>query len=118
MLAVLRTAYLDRRTRYFEEEAEILAEVVAEGMRARVFHVHDPSVTARSLVLATNALLPYSLSARELGSRKVVEAEAARIADLLLAGLEAPSAAHASAPRSRKHRTKIPTDTPTRETKP
>jgi AcrR family transcriptional regulator len=118
MLAVLRAAYLDRRSRYFAEEAQILAKVVAEGMRARAFRVHDAHATARALVVATNALLPYSLSARELGSRKVVEAEAARVADLLLAGLDAPSNAHASVPRTRKTRTKTPTDTPTRDNKP
>jgi AcrR family transcriptional regulator len=126
MLSHLRVAYLERRSRYFADEAKILAEVVAEGTRARVFHVHDPAAAARSLVVATNSLLPYSLSTRELGSRKLVESEALRVADLLLAGIEAPSSAHASAhapshtssSRSRKHKLKVQPDTPARESKP
>jgi AcrR family transcriptional regulator len=95
MLALLRTAYLERRSRYFAREAEVLARVIAEGARARTFHVHDAATSARTLVLATNALLPYSLSARELGSRRTVESEAARIADLVLAGLTAHPPRHA-----------------------
>jgi hypothetical protein len=38
-------------------------------------------------ILATNSLLPYSLTARELGKREDVKQKALRIADLLLAGL-------------------------------
>jgi AcrR family transcriptional regulator len=123
MLALLRTAYLERRSRYFADEAKILAEVLAEGTRARVFDIHDPAATARALVLATNALLPYSLSTRELGSRKVVEAEAARIAELLLSGLslagpKAPGSPHTTAARSRRQKAKIQTDNSTRDPKP
>jgi hypothetical protein len=92
-----------------------------------VFHVPDPAAAARSLVLATNALLPYSLSVRELGSRRVVESEAARIADLLLDGLASRSAAgsaradgasHTSAARSRRHKTKSDSHNSIREPKP
>jgi len=118
MLGHLRAAYLERRSRYFADEARILAAVVAEGVRARVFHVHDPAASARALVVATNSLLPYSLSARELGSRKLVEAEAARVGDLLLAGLENAGAVHAATARSRKHKSKPQTETPNRESKP
>ena len=38
---------------------------------------------------ATNALLPYSLSVRELGKRRIIETRAARVIDLLIAGLRA-----------------------------
>jgi hypothetical protein len=40
------------------------------------------------LLLATNALLPSALSARELGKRKDIQEKAARIGELLLAGLQ------------------------------
>lgn len=123
MLAVLRLAYLERRSRYFADEAKIFSEVIAEGTRTRIFHVQDAPATARALVLATNSLLPYSLSVRELGSRKTVEAEAARIADLLLAGLSlagtrTPGATHTPAAKSRRSKTKIQTDNSIRESKP
>ena len=47
----------------------------------------DPTATAEALLLATNSLLPYALSARELGRRADVEARVGRVADLLLFGL-------------------------------
>lgn len=40
-----------------------------------------------SLVIATNALLPYSLSVHELGQRAEIAQRAGSIADLLLRGL-------------------------------
>jgi hypothetical protein len=38
-------------------------------------------------LLATNSLLPYSLSTRELGERGDVEEKVSHIADLLLTGV-------------------------------
>jgi AcrR family transcriptional regulator len=95
MLASLRGAYLERRERYFAKEAKVLSRTVAEGVESGDFVAPDPLVCARTLVLATNSLLPYSLSPGELGSRRTIEKEAARLADLLLAGLGAGSRARA-----------------------
>src|SRR3712207_3759923 len=67
LLAALRPGLLARRRRHFEQEAELIAEVLREGRRAGVFEFADAAATARALLTATNALLPYSLSARELG---------------------------------------------------
>jgi AcrR family transcriptional regulator len=89
LLAALRPGLLARRRRHFEEEAEIIAEVLREGRRGGVFEFEDAAPTAHALLTATNALLPYSLSARELGRREDVEAEAARVVSLLLDGLVA-----------------------------
>jgi hypothetical protein len=61
--------------------------VLLEGRREGIFDFRDASATARTLLTATNALLPYSLSARELGSRAELESEAARVVEMLLAGL-------------------------------
>jgi AcrR family transcriptional regulator len=83
----LRPAYMARRARYFAEEAAIFAGVLARGQAAGAFAIDDPEVTAATLLLATNALLPSSLSTRELGERAEVEARAAGIAELLLKGL-------------------------------
>jgi len=100
MLASLRGAYLERRERYFAEEAKVLSRTVAEGAQAGEFAAADPLACARTLVLATNSLLPYSLSPSELGSRRTIEREAARLADLLLAGLGAGSRSRSRRPRT------------------
>jgi AcrR family transcriptional regulator len=87
LLAQLRPRLLERRRRYFEEESKIFAEVVREGKTAGVFEAKAPLQTASSLLDATNALLPYSLSAYELGERGDIEKKAKQVADLLLNGL-------------------------------
>lgn len=83
----LRPAYMARRARYFDEEAAILAEVLLHGRDAGVFTFDDARSTAHALLLALNALLPSNLSTRELGERREVEEQVARISDLLLYGL-------------------------------
>ncbi len=87
LLAALRPGLLARRERHFEEESRIIAEVLRDGKSAGAFDFKDARATARTLLLATNALLPYSLSTRELGEREDVEKEASRIVNLLLHGL-------------------------------
>ena len=59
----------------------------ADGKPAGVVAAKDPTQTARTLLDATNALLPYSLSAYELGERSDIEKKAKMVADLLLNGL-------------------------------
>lgn len=105
LFAAIRPAYLGRRQRYLNLEAEVLAGVLAEGARAGEFEVSDPLETARSLLIATNALLPYGLSPAELGQAAAVRADAVRIAELLVRGLSpgrpaALNGRHASDPRS------------------
>ena len=87
VLAALRSGLLARRARYFDEEAEILASVLSEGQRAGEFRFDDIRATAHALLNATNSLLPGSLSTRELGERKDVEARATDIIDLMLNGI-------------------------------
>jgi AcrR family transcriptional regulator len=87
LLAALRPGLLARRARYFEEEAQIFAEVLAEGRASGEFEIPNEMAAARALLEATNGLLPYSLSTAELGERKEVEKRTSAIADLLLRGL-------------------------------
>ena len=89
MLADLRAQYLERRENYFDHEADVLATVLDDGRRKLGWSIDDPQETARSLVVATNALLPYSLSRAELGSRTDVQAQATAIASLLMRGVQA-----------------------------
>ncbi|MFL6375473.1 MAG: TetR/AcrR family transcriptional regulator [Pyrinomonadaceae bacterium] len=87
LLSNLRTSLLERRRRYFADEAKILAEIVTEGQQAGVFLEGEAFDLGLTLVSATNSLLPYSLSAYELGDREVVAGRAAKTADLLIRGL-------------------------------
>ncbi|MGD9628987.1 MAG: TetR/AcrR family transcriptional regulator [Pyrinomonadaceae bacterium] len=87
LLAQLRPRLLERRKRYFEEEAAIFARVITEGKAADIFKTKDALEAGRTMLDATNALLPYSLSAYELGDRKEIEKKAASVADLILNGL-------------------------------
>lgn len=91
VLAAIRPALMIRHQAHFKQEAEIFAEVLKEGRRDDEMVFRDADATARALIVATNALLPYSLSPRELGHRKDVEAEITRIADLLVNGLKSPA---------------------------
>lgn len=91
LLAALRPGLLARRAKYFEEEAQIFAAVLAEGRASGEFQFANELTTARALLEATNGLLPYSLSTNELGEREEVERRTSAIADLLLHGLLAKS---------------------------
>ena len=87
LLASVRTAFLARRQGYFRIEENIFEDVLREGVKAGTLDCPDPRSASRVLVQCTNSLLPYSLSARELGERENVAADAGRIADFLIKGL-------------------------------
>ena len=87
LLAALRPGLLARRAKYFEEEAQLFAAVLAEGGASGEFQFENELGAARALLEATNGLLPYSLSTTELGERAEVERRTSAIADLLLQGL-------------------------------
>jgi len=88
MLAQVRAKLLDRRTRYFLEEAQIFAKVLDDGTSGGVFDVRNSLDTAQTLLYATNSLLPYSLSTKELGDRKEIAKRTAAIAEICLSGLK------------------------------
>ena len=87
LLAALRPGLLRRRAQYFDAEAQIFAEVLADGSRSGEFVFDDENATAHALLQATNGLLPYSLSTTELGERAEVEQRAMDVANLMLHGL-------------------------------
>lgn len=87
LLSHLRPRLLDRRKRHFEEEARIFAALLEEGGSAGEFAFQNSADAAESLLDATNALLPYSLSSYELGERADIDKKAKRVADLVLRGL-------------------------------
>jgi AcrR family transcriptional regulator len=87
LLSSVRTALLTRREAHFEKEAAVFEDVLREGARLGTLECPDPRTTSFVLIQSTNSLLPFSLSARELGRREAVEDQVGRVADLLIKGL-------------------------------
>jgi len=87
LLSQLRAKLLERRKRYFDEEAHLFAAVIEEGIAEGMFRRQDSVDAAHTMLLATNSLLPYSLSTAELGARSDIEQKVGAIADMLLTGL-------------------------------
>jgi AcrR family transcriptional regulator len=89
LLSSIRPALLARREAHFKIEAEVFEMVLRDGLSNGTLDCPDPKAASMTLVLCTNALLPFSLSPRELGSREALESDVGRIADLLVKGLTA-----------------------------
>lgn len=87
LFEAVRPAYLARRQSQFEAEQSLLAEVLEEGQQDGTLVFEDPHETARDLLVATNAYLPYSLSVRELGQTEEIESRIERLSSLLVRGL-------------------------------
>jgi AcrR family transcriptional regulator len=87
LFEVVRPAYMARRKLYFDREVELISSVLAEGKAVGVFDFADVASAASTLMLATNAFLPYSLSVRELGQPELIERRLCLMVDLLLRGL-------------------------------
>jgi AcrR family transcriptional regulator len=87
LLADLRPKLLARRKEYFQQEAEIFASVITQGQKKNEFQNGDALKLAETFLLATNSLLPFSLTTQELGERREIEEKTLRLADLLLRGV-------------------------------
>lgn len=87
LLSSLRSKLLARRKTYFEEEASIFASVIEAGQKEKIFSEGPALEIAETFLIATNSLLPYSLSVTELGKRQDIEKKTKRLAKLLIKGL-------------------------------
>ena len=87
LLAEIRSSLLQRREKHFALEAQVFAQVLEEGTKDGSFDAAEIESTTNAVLLATNSLLPYSLSASELGRRKELEKKISKIAYLILIGL-------------------------------
>lgn len=88
LFEAVRSGYMERRRRQWSREVELIAAVLEVGRARRRFVLDDDATsTAVTLIQATNAFLPYSLSAEEIGERDQVETGIRRMADLLLKSL-------------------------------
>ena len=100
----LRAAYMARRATYFQKEAMVFSRVLLAGRDAGELKVADPDACAQALLLATNSLLPSSLSTRELGRRSDVEERVVQIAELLVFGMSERKQRAAIAGRARRQK--------------
>ena len=87
LLAAVRKELLVRRQGHFEKEAHAFATVLTEGRELGVFSYADSRSTAQLLIWSTNSMLPFNLTAQELGNRDELQERVSRLADLLLTGL-------------------------------
>ena len=87
VVQTIRPKLIERRSKHFKAEAAIFVRVLTEGRKSGELTVARAPETARTLLEATNALLPYSLSPQELGDVADVQRRAAAIAELLVRGL-------------------------------
>lgn len=88
LLAAVRPLLHSCRQRWHEAEAEVIACVLREGRATGDFCIDDEMAVARTVILATNSMLPYNQCARQLGERGEIEDATGQIADLLLNGLK------------------------------
>jgi AcrR family transcriptional regulator len=96
LLSSIRAPLLLRRRAYFEKEAAVFEGLLREGARLGSLDCPDPRTISLVLIQCTNSLLPFNLSARELGRREELEDQVGRIADLLIKGLIPSSSRQAS----------------------
>jgi len=87
LLAALRPKLLARRKIYFAEEAKIFAAVIEQGQKSGKFSGNNALEIAETILTATNSLLPFSLTTKELGERRDIKEKTLRLADMLLNGL-------------------------------
>jgi len=87
LLSSLRAKLLARRREHHGLEVAILARVVKQGQKQNIFLKGTPSETANAFITATNALLPFALSTKELGEQKEIENKALTVVNILLRGI-------------------------------
>jgi len=82
----VRTRCLEQRREFFEADVTLVAELLEEG-RTDGLCFDDPESTARALLLATSAFIPYSLSVKEMGGIEHIERYLRTTVKLLVNGL-------------------------------
>ena len=88
LLVDLRPKLLERRSRYYANEAKIFAEILIEGRTTGHFEFEDPFKVAEAFLDATNSLLPHSLSPSQLGERGPLLDRTSLLAELMVKSVE------------------------------
>ncbi|MFM9874338.1 MAG: TetR/AcrR family transcriptional regulator [Fimbriimonadaceae bacterium] len=86
LFEAVRPAYMGRRQAMFVAEQRLLFGLLDEGVESGVFRSGTREY-ASSMILATNALIPYSLSPEELGDEAEVLEKLTKMTDLLLSSV-------------------------------
>lgn len=87
MLAALQKELIGRKERFYAEEAALLKEMLLAASKSGELPPCDADAASNAMILATNALLPYSLKTTQLGSREEIEEKVRCVASLLVLGL-------------------------------
>jgi AcrR family transcriptional regulator len=87
IFAAIRPLYVVRRERYFEAEARLFLAALKDGIASAEIAVKNPPLTALVFVLASNALMPFNLSPRQLDDRSEVELRVSKLSEILLSGV-------------------------------
>ncbi|MCC6483920.1 MAG: TetR/AcrR family transcriptional regulator [Armatimonadetes bacterium] len=87
IFADLRPQIMERREGYHRVEAQLFATLLEEARANEQMQFDSAQNAAYSLLIATASLLPYSLSAQQLGDRDEIIRKVRRLAELMLRGL-------------------------------
>ncbi len=87
MLAALQKELLVRKELYHAQEGELIKELLIDACKAGELPRCDATAAAEAMILATNALLPYSLNTTQVGPSEEIEEKVRRVASLLVSGL-------------------------------
>ena len=87
LFQVVRPAYMARRKAFFKRERELIGIVLCQGRDEGAFEFESCDAVAHSLMVATNAFLPYSLSVRELGKPEEIEVRLRCLVNILIRGI-------------------------------
>lgn len=88
-LCTLRPQLEEKKRAFHEEEARFLEALINQGVSAGELKSTDPLQDARTMVIATNSLLPYSYRPEQIGDRATVLDQATALAEMLVRALEA-----------------------------
>lgn len=83
LFEAVRPAYLERRRQIFEQEENLVKKLLLEGEKSGEFTI-GASQFSESMLLATNAFIPYSLSPDELGERDEITTKLNNMVTLLM----------------------------------
>ncbi|MEZ5163405.1 MAG: TetR/AcrR family transcriptional regulator [Fimbriimonadaceae bacterium] len=86
LFEVVRPAYMERRRVMFTRERELLESLIRDGVESGEFRPGTDE-SAESMLYATNAFIPYSLSPDELGEEFELTRKLDQMVDLLMSAL-------------------------------
>lgn len=87
LMEIIRPSLANRRVNLVNVEAEMIASLISDGQNSGEFAPGSAKTLGKTLVDATDSLLPYSLSAFETKDRREVKRRAVALTNLLINGL-------------------------------